>query len=59
MTVAFVKLLTGLKALLLFQVCWNTTVLEAYGGEKGTLAGVKVKNVQTGEVSDIKVLILC
>jgi thioredoxin reductase (NADPH) len=35
---------------------WNSEVVEAYGeGEKGPLAGVKVKNVVTGEVSELKV----
>ncbi|KAF3338313.1 thioredoxin reductase NTRA [Carex littledalei] len=40
----------------LHKVLWNSEVVEAYGeGEKGPLAGVKVKNVVTGEVSDVKV----
>jgi thioredoxin reductase len=38
------------------QVLWNSVVVEAYGeGEKAPLAGVKVKNVVTGVVSDLKV----
>lgn len=37
------------------QVLWNSSVLEAYGNEKGLLGGMKVKNVKTGEVTDIKV----
>ncbi|KAK9948209.1 hypothetical protein M0R45_003796 [Rubus argutus] len=37
------------------KVLWNSEVVEAYGGEKGPLAGLKVKNVVTGEVSDLKV----
>ncbi|KAJ4753057.1 Thioredoxin reductase [Rhynchospora pubera] len=38
------------------EVVWNSEVVEAYGeGASGPLAGVKVKNVVTGEVSDIKV----
>ncbi|KAK4764881.1 hypothetical protein SAY86_025971 [Trapa natans] len=38
------------------EVVWNSTVVEAYGdGEKGVLGGLKVKNVVTGEVSDLKV----
>ncbi|CAH2076656.1 unnamed protein product [Thlaspi arvense] len=38
------------------DVIWNSTVVEAYGdGEKGVLGGLKVKNVVTGEVSDLKV----
>ncbi|RID50953.1 hypothetical protein BRARA_H01649 [Brassica rapa] len=38
------------------NVIWNSTVVEAYGeGEGGVLGGVKVKNVVTGEVLDLKV----
>uniref|UniRef100_A0A7C9DZG8 Thioredoxin-disulfide reductase n=3 Tax=Opuntia streptacantha TaxID=393608 RepID=A0A7C9DZG8_OPUST len=40
------------------EVIWNSVVLEAYGDEeKGgkVLGGVKVKNVVTGEISDLKV----
>ncbi|TQD89078.1 hypothetical protein C1H46_025366 [Malus baccata] len=37
------------------QVVWNSVVVEAYGEGKGPLAGLKVKNVVTGEVSDLKV----
>uniref|UniRef100_A0A7N0UW26 Thioredoxin reductase n=1 Tax=Kalanchoe fedtschenkoi TaxID=63787 RepID=A0A7N0UW26_KALFE len=38
------------------DVLWNSTVVEAYGdGEKGVLGGLKVKNVVTGEISDLKV----
>ncbi|XP_050374611.1 thioredoxin reductase NTRB-like [Argentina anserina] len=38
------------------KVMWNSEVVEAYGdGEKGPLAGLKVKNVVTGEVTDLKV----
>ena len=38
------------------EVLWNSVVEEAYGeGEKGSLGGLKVKNVVTGEVSDLKV----
>ncbi|XP_010526858.1 PREDICTED: thioredoxin reductase 1 [Tarenaya hassleriana] len=38
------------------EVIWNSVVEEAYGdGEKGVLGGLKVKNVVTGEVSDLKV----
>ncbi|XP_018484637.1 thioredoxin reductase 1, mitochondrial isoform X1 [Raphanus sativus] len=40
-------------------VVWNSTVVEAYGdddsGERGLLGGLKVKNVVTGEVDDLKV----
>jgi thioredoxin reductase (NADPH) len=35
------------------EVLWNSAVVEAYGDK--TLGGLKVKNVVTGEVSDLKV----
>lgn len=37
------------------KVVWNSTVVEAYGGEKGVLGGLKVKNLVSGEISDLKV----
>ncbi|KAL0798506.1 hypothetical protein Bca101_053681 [Brassica carinata] len=38
------------------NVIWNSTVVEAYGdGERDVLGGVKVKNVVSGEVLDLKV----
>nr|CAD1825380.1 unnamed protein product [Ananas comosus var. bracteatus] len=38
------------------EVLWNSEVAEAYGeGESGPLAGVKIRNVVTGEISDLKV----
>lgn len=38
------------------QVVWDSEVVEAYGGAGGgPLAGVKVKNLVTGEVSDLQV----
>ncbi|GMI86297.1 NADPH-DEPENDENT THIOREDOXIN REDUCTASE 2, NADPH-dependent thioredoxin reductase A [Hibiscus trionum] len=38
------------------EVIWNSVVVEAYGdGERGVLGGLKVKNLLTGEVSDLKV----
>ncbi|GJM86625.1 hypothetical protein PR202_ga02502 [Eleusine coracana subsp. coracana] len=38
------------------QVVWDSEVVEAYGGaDGGPLAGVKVKNLVTGEVSDLQV----
>ncbi|KAK3034176.1 hypothetical protein RJ639_034316 [Escallonia herrerae] len=38
------------------EVLWNSAVVEAYGeGEKGVLGGLKVKNLVSGEVSDLKV----
>jgi thioredoxin reductase (NADPH) len=37
------------------QVVWDSEVVEAYGAGTGPLAGVKVKNLVTGEVSDLQV----
>ncbi|KAB2634233.1 thioredoxin reductase NTRB-like [Pyrus ussuriensis x Pyrus communis] len=37
------------------RVVWNSEVVEAYSEGKGPLAGLKVKDVVTGEVSDLKV----
>lgn len=38
------------------QVLWNSVVVEAYGQENhNVLGGLKVKNVVSGEVSDLKV----
>ncbi|KAG8059655.1 hypothetical protein GUJ93_ZPchr0002g26111 [Zizania palustris] len=38
------------------QVVWDSEVVEAYGGEGGgPLAGVKVKNLVSGDVSDLQV----
>ncbi|XP_015882022.3 thioredoxin reductase 2 [Ziziphus jujuba] len=37
------------------KVIWNSTVVEAYGGERGVLGGLKVKNVVSGEISDLRV----
>ena len=37
------------------QVLWHTVVEEAYGREKGLLGGLKVRNVQSGEVRDLPV----
>ncbi|XWS35055.1 hypothetical protein CRYUN_Cryun21dG0093300 [Craigia yunnanensis] len=38
------------------EVIWNSVVVEAYGdGERGVLGGLKVKNLLTGEVSDLQV----
>lgn len=37
------------------QVLWDSTVIEAYGNERGLLGGMKVQNVKTGEVSDVPV----
>jgi thioredoxin reductase (NADPH) len=35
------------------EILWNSVVEEAYGNAKGLLGGVKVKNVKTGEVTDV------
>ncbi|KAG2241953.1 hypothetical protein Bca52824_096207 [Brassica carinata] len=37
------------------DVVWNSTVVEAYGDGGGVLGGLKVKNVVTGEVEDLRV----
>ncbi|RWV88016.1 hypothetical protein BHE74_00041584 [Ensete ventricosum] len=37
------------------EVLWNSEVVEAFGEADGPLAGVKVRNVVTGEVSDLTV----
>ncbi|GAB4818193.1 hypothetical protein N2152v2_005239 [Parachlorella kessleri] len=37
------------------EFLWSSTVEEAYGNEKGLLAGLKVKNLKTGEVTDVPV----
>ncbi|KAF3437464.1 hypothetical protein FNV43_RR20217 [Rhamnella rubrinervis] len=38
------------------RVIWNSTVVEAYGdGERGALGGLKIKNLVTGDISDLKV----
>jgi thioredoxin reductase (NADPH) len=36
---------------------WNSVVVEAYGKEpaKRLLGGIKVKNLKTGEITDIEV----
>lgn len=37
------------------EVLWNSVVEEAYGGDRGLLAGVKIRNVKTGEVRDLPI----
>ncbi|KAJ3694694.1 hypothetical protein LUZ60_000071 [Juncus effusus] len=38
------------------EVIWNSQVVEAYAaGDSGPLAGVKIKNVVTGEITDLKI----
>ncbi|CAA7408025.1 unnamed protein product [Spirodela intermedia] len=37
------------------EVVWNSAVEEAFGNEKGALAGLKVKNLATGELTDLPV----
>ena len=34
------------------EILWDSVVEEATGNEKGFMAGVKVKNVKTGEVTE-------
>jgi thioredoxin reductase (NADPH) len=35
------------------RMVWHSVVEKAYGNEKGKLGGVKVKNIETGAVSDL------
>eukprot|EP00887_Chlorella_sp_A99_P006133 scaffold22.g6133.t1 len=35
------------------EVVWDSVVDEAYGNEKGQLGGVKIRNVKTGEITDL------
>lgn len=35
------------------EVLWDSVVEEAYGNERGLLGGAKVRNVKTGEVTDL------
>jgi thioredoxin reductase (NADPH) len=37
------------------EFLWSSVVTEAYGNEKNRLGGLKVQNVKTGEVTDLKV----
>jgi thioredoxin reductase (NADPH) len=37
------------------EFIWDSAVHEAYGNEKGLLSGVKVKNVKTGDITDLEV----
>lgn len=37
------------------EFLWSSVVDEAYGNEKGLLGGIKVRNLKTGEISDIKI----
>lgn len=37
------------------EVIWNSTVVEAFGEKNGPLGGVKVKNLVSGEVTELKV----
>lgn len=45
----------GFRIGLIEQVKWNTVATEAYGNARGLLAGVKAKDIKTGEVFDIEV----
>lgn len=35
-------------------MCWNSTVVEAFGNEKGLLAGVKLQDVKSGKTKDVQ-----
>lgn len=37
------------------EFLWSSVVEEAYGNEKGVLGGLKVRNLKTGEITDVKV----
>ena len=37
------------------EFIWDSAVKEAYGNERGLLAGVKVENLKTGNVTDLEV----
>jgi thioredoxin reductase (NADPH) len=37
------------------DILWDSVVDSAYGNEKGLLGGVKVRNVKTGEITDLPV----
>lgn len=37
------------------EILWNSVVDEAYGNEKGLLGGLKIKNIKTGEITDVPV----
>jgi thioredoxin reductase (NADPH) len=37
------------------EFIWDSAVHEAYGNEKGLLSGVKVKNVKTGDITDLEI----
>ena len=37
------------------QILWSHAAVEAYGNDKGLLAGLKVSNLKTGGVFDLEV----
>ncbi len=37
------------------EFLYDSAVEEAYGNERGLLAGIKVKNLKTGEITDVEV----
>lgn len=37
------------------EFMYDSAVEEAYGNERGLLAGIKVKNLKTGEITDVEV----
>lgn len=41
------------------QILWSHTILEAFGNDKGLLAGIKIKNLKTDAVTDLEVCSLC
>ena len=40
----------------MLQILWSSAAVEAYGNEKGHLAGLKVKNLKSGDITDVEVL---
>lgn len=36
------------------EVVWNSEIVEAYGGEKGSLDGLKIRNIKTQKVMDLR-----
>lgn len=37
------------------EFLWSSVVEEAYGNEKGLLGGIKVKNLKSGEITDVPI----
>lgn len=36
------------------EVVWNSEIIEAYGGENGSLSGLKIRNIGTQKVMDLR-----